>query len=128
MREFQDKRRRKKLLHSKWVAFSILGISLFLMLADIGLYEKWKVAHDKKELAENQLANYEKKLAKVESNIAELSSGEGLERTIRQEYSVAQEGEKVVVVSTESARKNDVRMRDVPWYESLWFSVTQVFK
>lgn len=116
------------MLHSKWVAFSILGVALFLLLADIGLYEKWKVAHDKKETAEAQLANYEKKLARVEANIAELSSGEGLERTIRQEYSVAQDGERVVVVSTEQSKKDGVRVRDVPWYESLWFSITQIFK
>lgn len=128
MQEFQDKRRRKKLLHSKWVALSILGIAGLLLLADLGLYQKWKVAHEKKELAEKQLANYEKKLQRVENNIAELSSGEGLERTIRQEYSVAGEGEKVIVVSTEQTKKSSLDIRDVPWYESFWFSVTQLFR
>ena len=98
MREFQDRRRVRKLLHSRYAIVALVIIIFLLVQAVWGIYikfEKSKVFAEKAQADLTTLQNREKTLAK---SIESLSTEEGKEKELRDRFGVVKSGEKMIIL------------------------------
>ena len=98
MREFQDKRKRRKALYSPLVLV-ILFVSLVIMIkAAWGAYLKYSESEEKlalSSLERDKLGNRRKRLS---AQISRLETDRGIEEEIRNTFRVAKEGERLIVI------------------------------
>lgn len=125
MREFQERRKRKKILYSPWVAIILIGITVLIGLACIDLYKKYRVVREKADIAQRQYESYQAKVDRVQHNLDQLATPAGVERIIRENYSISRPNERVVIItdSSKSREKSDIQMRDVPITEKMLFMI-----
>jgi len=98
VREFEAKRRFKRLLYSK---LSILLLFLLLLFAGHStwkLYAKQRQSERKREEVERELAELQAREKLLFREIEDLKSPEGVEREIRDKFRMAKEGEELVVI------------------------------
>lgn len=98
MRNFQQKRGWRNILHSKPV-LALLGILvLFFAFGVISFMGKMQLTIENKNIAENKLTELEKEKVKLSADISELNTQSGVEKSIREKFGLAKEGEGVIVV------------------------------
>ena len=101
MREFQEKKRRQKLIYSKFTLVILLILVLVLSRATWNVYSKKVDSKEKRLTSEQELAYLENQQAKLLSEIEALKTQEGQEAEIRDTYRLAKEGEGLIVVVDE---------------------------
>ena len=98
MREFQEKRKFKKIVYSAW-SQAILGIIfLALVFSAVKVYKKSRLSADKSEEIKKEMAGLEKRNGELAAEAARLESESGQEREIRKRFDVAKLGEKIIVI------------------------------
>src|SRR3989344_1624913 len=98
MREFQEKRKFKKIVYSVWLQ-AILGIIfLALIFLTVKVYKKSRISADKSEEIKEEMAKLEKRNAELAAEAARLESESGREEEIRKRFDVAKPGEKILVI------------------------------
>ncbi|HEU5114497.1 MAG TPA: septum formation initiator family protein [Candidatus Paceibacterota bacterium] len=102
MREFQERRRIKRFLHSRY-AIAVLAIVVLVLVRGVwnvyGKYEKSKEIADRMQSDLSSLQSRESSLSK---QIDALSTPEGKEREIRDRFGVVKDGEKMVILVDDS--------------------------
>ncbi len=98
MRSFQQKRRFKNILHSKPVLFFLIILLLFFAWSVIGFIGKMQLTIENRKIAENKVADLEKRKKELSEQTASLNTVSGIEQSIREKFPVAKEGEGVIVV------------------------------
>lgn len=98
MRNFQQKRGWKNIMQSKPVLI-LLGILILIFTWNIlGFWNKMQETEKNKKIAEEKVALLQQKKEDISSEINSLSTVEGKEKFIRENYGWAKEGEDVIVV------------------------------
>ena len=98
MREFQEKRKFKKIVYSVWLQ-AILGIIfLALVFSAVKVYKKSRISVQKFQEIKEERAGLEKRNAELAAEAARLESESGREREIRKRFDVAKPGEKIIVI------------------------------
>ena len=98
MREFQEKRKFKKIVYSVWLQ-AILGIIfLALVFSAVKVYKKSRISVQKFQEIKEERAGLEKRNAELAAEAARLESESGQEREIRKRFDVAKPGEKIIVI------------------------------
>ena len=98
MREFQEKRKFKKIVYSAW-SQAILGIIfLALVFSAVKVYKKSRLSADKSEEIKKEMAGLEKRNGELAAEAARLESESGREGEIRKRFDVAKPGEKILVI------------------------------
>ncbi|MFA6158930.1 MAG: hypothetical protein WC763_04915 [Candidatus Paceibacterota bacterium] len=98
MREFQDRRRVRRLLHSRYV-IGALGVVLVLSADAVwGIYDKYQKSQSLASKMQGNLAELQSRKQKLEGLNASLATSEGREREIRDRFGVVKEGERSVVI------------------------------
>jgi cell division protein FtsB len=124
MREFQDRRRVKKLLHSRYAIAALVIIIFLLAQAVWGIYikyEKSKVFAEKAQADLTTLQNREKTLAK---SIESLGTEEGKEKELRDRFGVVKSGEKMIILVDDPADvKPSVNDLNDSWWRKILDSV-----
>lgn len=98
MRDFQRKRKIRKMLYSRGV---ILGVFLLLVLvskATWGLYDKERESRRNLDRVEADLLALTLREEQLTKDIARLRTPEGIESEIREQFQVAKPGESMVVL------------------------------
>jgi len=98
MREFQEKRKFKKLIYSGWLQIFLGIVLLALIFPAVKVYKKSRISADKAEEIKEEMAKLEKRNAELAAEAARLESESGREGEIRKRFDVAKPGEKILVI------------------------------
>lgn len=98
MREFQEKKKIRKIIYSKWVFFLLAMIMVFLVFSIIKVYVGGRGASAKRNEINKNLEIAEKRKKELEAEISRLESASGAEEEIRKRFNVVRPGEKVLVI------------------------------
>lgn len=124
MLDFEEKKYIKKLIYSR------VSISIFLILLVLVMKGSWSAYKDEqftrtnKEIAERELDELKAREKLLASQINSLGTAEGRERELRNKFSVAKEGEKIIMIvdSKEDYNYNNTQEN------SFWRSFLNFFK
>lgn len=101
MREFQEKRRRQRLLYSKLTLFVLVIVVLVLARATWNVYEKKSDSAEKRAKSQQELLSLTQQEALLLAEIEALKTQDGQEAEIRDTYRMAKEGEGLIVIVDE---------------------------
>ncbi len=98
MREFQERRRLKRLLHSRY-AIGALAVVLLLVLRGVwGVYVKYEKSKELSARMASEASALQEREDALKASIDSLSTPEGREREMRDRFGVVKPGEKMVVL------------------------------
>lgn len=98
MKEFQDKKRIRKIIFSRFSLAVLLIILIILSISTAKVYLKSRKASLKNDQTIAQIEELEKKKKELEDRIAKLRTGSGLEEEIREKFNVAKPEEKLLTI------------------------------
>lgn len=98
MREFQEKRKFKKIIHSSWLQIILGIIFAALVFSTVKVYKKSRISVQKSAEIKDELIKLEKRNAELAAEAARLESESGQEGEIRKRFDVAKPGEKILVI------------------------------
>lgn len=122
MKELQQRQNFKKIMYS-WGSLLLIFLLAILMIRGaykIGL-KYWDSAQKLKE-TESQTIKLREREAKLEGEVAELKTSEGVEAYIREKFNAVKEGESVVVIIDEK-RATTSSEEVMPWYRRIWSAI-----
>ncbi len=98
MREYQERRYFKRLLHSRYM-LAVLGIILVLCVRGVwGAYIKYEKSKDMAGRMKADLTALNEREISLNQSIDALRTDEGKEREARDRFGVVKEGEKMIVL------------------------------
>ena len=101
MKDFQHKRRWRRVLYSKSVLLVLLVLLIVAIQATWGVFEKQRQARETADLVERELSDLQNRNATLSHNIERLETDRGMEDVIRDSYQVGKDGERTIVVVDE---------------------------
>ncbi|HVT75273.1 MAG TPA: septum formation initiator family protein [Candidatus Paceibacterota bacterium] len=125
MREFQERRRIKKLLHSRYAIAGLAIICLFLCRGVWNVYAKYEKSRDISVRMDSELASLQAREDSLKGQIDSLDTPEGREREIRDRFGVVKEGEKVVVLVNQAS---DTEQAAAVAQTGFWSWLTSLFR
>jgi len=118
MREFQDRRRFRKLMHSRYAIIVLVVICILLIRGVWGVYEKYDKSRDIADRTKNELSNLSAREQSLSVEIVNLSTELGKEREVRERFGVVKDGERLVVlVEDESLKKPVNQITEESWWQ-----------
>ena len=103
MREFQERRRVKRLLHSRYVIAVLVVVCLFLAHGVWDVYGKYEKSKEIADRVSVNLSSLQAREGSLGQEIASLGTPEGKEKEIRDRFGVVKAGENVVVVEDDAS-------------------------
>jgi len=98
MREYQAKRRFRKLLYSKATVAVLVILTLFFAQATYGVFKKQRESAANVIAAQKRLDKVVEREAALNADINKLKTDEGIEEEIRSKFSVSKPGEEVIII------------------------------
>lgn len=98
MKDFQQRKKIRKVLYSRNVIIVLSIITILLVRGAFGVMQKNIESKKNVVQLDAQLAEARAKNEELSKNIAILSTEEGIESEIRQKFSVSKDGEQVAVI------------------------------
>ena len=129
MREFQEKRKFKKIVYSVWLQ-AILGIIfLALVFSAVKVYKKSRLSVKKFQEIKEEMAGLEKRNAELAAEAARLESESGREGEIRKRFDVAKPGEKIIVIVDKIGEDVKINGADVKigFFSKIWRWIKNLF-
>ena len=129
MREFQEKRKFKKIVYSARLQV-ILGIVFFaLVFSAVKLYKKSRIGVQKFQEIKEEMAGLEKRNAELAVEAARLESESGQEGEIRKRFDVAKPGEKIIVIVDKIGEDVKINGADVKigFFSKIWRWIKNLF-
>jgi cell division protein FtsB len=121
MREFQDRRRFRRLLHSRYVIGALFVVIAILINALWGIYDKYQNSKELERRMAVNLGELQARKQRLEGLNASLGTAEGREREIRDRFGVTMEGERTIILVDDSKGSGTAGepASDGPW---AWFT------
>ncbi|HVU06328.1 MAG TPA: septum formation initiator family protein [Candidatus Paceibacterota bacterium] len=120
MREFQERRRIKRLLHSRYAIAALAIMCLFLGRGVWNVYAKYEKSRDISARMETELSALQTREDSLNGQIVALGTPEGKEREIRDRFGVVRAGEKMVVLVDEASNTDQTAaVAEISWWEKL---------
>jgi cell division protein FtsB len=117
MREFQERRRLRKFLHSRY-AIAILAVALLLVARGVwGIYGKYERSKEISAKANKDLATLEERQKALSRSMEALETSEGRERD---KFGAVKEGERLIVLVDENASDPVVPIKKKGFWASLF--------
>ena len=98
MLEFQKKKKIKNMIYSKLALILILFILFLFVKATASFYQKEVESRNRKERAQNELLELQKRKENLENKINRLDSSVGVEEELRQRFDLVKEGEQTILL------------------------------
>jgi hypothetical protein len=124
MKEFHDRRRLRKLLHSRYAIAVLILMCLFLANAVWSVYGKYERSKVIEGRAKAELAQLEARQKELTISLADLNTDLGRERELRERFGAVGEGEKLIVLVDDKEAKKAPQIEDK---KSLWQRFTELF-
>ncbi len=117
MREFQERRRIKKLLHSRYAITFLIVVLLFVLKGVWGVYGKYEKSKEIALRMKTEAAALQAREDSLNNSIAALGTPEGKEKEIRDRFGVVKPGEKMVVLVDAAATTGPIEaVPDTGWW------------
>ncbi len=120
MKNFQDKKGQKNILHSLPVLVFLGIVLLFFTWGVFRFLVKMGDTSKNRNIAEMKVAELEKSKDKLTLDIQSLKTEKGLEENIRDKFGLAKEGEGLIVVVDEKNSSKEEEKPKQSWFKSLW--------
>ncbi len=98
----------RKKLYSRGTFFALLLLTVLLAQGAWGVFLKHRESEKNLALVDQKLLAAEIRKNELETSIYELETPQGIEKEIRNKFSVAKEGEDVIVIISEEDNFEDV--------------------
>ena len=115
---FQERKKIRKVLYSKFTLAVLSGLLFVVIGGAWQIYQKAMVARAERDITARGFADLQSRTKELETSISRLKSNKGIEEEIRQKYTVARDGEEIVIVVDENVKKSE--NRKVVTDESSW--------
>jgi len=106
MLEFQEKRRIRSIIYSKWVSALLIVFLIIVGSATLNVYDKQKEVKKAKIKSAEEFNRLQNRATELEASIVNLETERGLEEEIRERFGVVSEGEKVIIVVDQKIEDN----------------------
>lgn len=110
--QLEQKRRFRKMLYSKISITFLLAICVFLAKGLVGVHDKARESMDRRNLSAGRLDQLSAREEQLKKEIERLESRVGLEEELRNRYSLSKEGEKMIVIVDEEAKKASKKIEE----------------
>ncbi|MDO8482592.1 MAG: septum formation initiator family protein [bacterium] len=120
MREFEHKRKIRKILSSPLVLLPLAIILFFLIRGTWNIYIKNRDSGIELRLAEERLARLEGRQSKLAAGIERLSTESGIEGEIRDRFQMAKDGERAIVIVEEPKKIADLPLPEKNFLQKIW--------
>ena len=112
MRNFQEKNKFKNFMQSKPILVILAFLVILFAWKIIGLTGKLQETYKNKKIEQQKISDLEARKEKLTGDIKKLSTDEGKEEVIRENFGMVKDGEQVVVIvddknATEPEKKED---------------------
>lgn len=125
MKEFQEKRKIKKRVYSKFTILALLIVVILLARGTWGVYKKEKDSRIEMQRVQGELQVLKDRKENLAIGIDRLKTDTGVEEEIRNKFQVAKQGEGVIVIVDKAPTV--VPTDDTNILKKIWNSVTGVF-
>lgn len=102
---FQERKKIRRILYSKVTIFVLFLVLVVVVRGAWSIHKKAQIALSERDIAARALIDIESRTVELEKSMARFNSEQGIEEEIRQKYTVAKEGEEVVVVVDDNHKK-----------------------
>jgi len=124
MKQFQNKKKIRSKIYSKTVLIILIILSLILVKAVYNIYMKELESRKVMEKTKVKLTELQNRQKKILNETQYLQSDLGLEEEIRSKFSVAKQGEEVIVIVP---KEKEIAAPDPTWFESFSAKVKSWF-
>lgn len=124
MLDFQQKRKLRAFIYNKITLSIFFVVVLILLFSTFNVWRKKVESQKLTEASELKVSELEARKVFIDDQIVKLNTEEGVEEEIRSKFSVAKEGEKVVVVVNDNTEDNTKIETD----KSLWQKFLNLFR
>lgn len=129
MKEFQDKKRIRKIIFSRFSLAILLVILIILSVSTVKVYLKSRKASLKNDQTIAQIEELEKKKKELEDRIAKLQTEGGLEEEIREKFNVQKPGEEVLNIVDKSPENDKINNEESQkgFFSKIWDWIKNIF-
>jgi cell division protein FtsB len=107
MREFQQRRRVRDLIYSRFALGALFVLAVIFARGTWGIYSKYSDARLERAHADEELSDLKARKSTLEREVASLHTDYGLEEKLREKFQVARPGEKMVVIVQDPSGAGD---------------------
>ncbi len=126
MREFQERKRLKRLIYSKPVLIFLFILLVLVIDGTWKIYQKERESRANLARVENQLTTLKERSGNLSSDVTRLKTEQGMEEEIRSKYEVSKPGEQLLVIVDKDAAATTSPPQNL--WEHWWSSFTNLFK
>lgn len=120
MREFQERRRFKRLLHSRYAIAVLVILCILLGRAVWDVYGKYERSKEIRDRTKAELAALDTRQKLLNQGIADLNTDLGKEKEVRDRFGVVKEGERMIIlVNGASGSANVSPAPEKSWWDRL---------
>lgn len=128
MREFQERKKLRKILYSKKILALLLIVLALLIYSTAKIYFKSRNALSKSEETRLELAELEQRKAELEKEILRLQTPLGEEEEIRRKFSVSRPEEKILVIVDKAPENDKINSsEETGFFGKIWSFVKSMF-
>ena len=98
MVDFQQKKKIRKIIYSRITIVVLFVVIIFLAKAVYDIFVKERMSSESVSMIEKDYNSLKERQNMLKSEISKLNTKDGIEEEIREKYSVAKQGETVVVI------------------------------
>jgi cell division protein FtsB len=120
MRELEKKQRTKKRIYSIPVLLILFALTVLLARGTYGVMKKRQESSNHVETLRAKLQELEDRKAELNKNIDRLSTPEGVDREIKEKFSVSKEGEEVAIIVDLKESATSTETTSGPFYKRWW--------
>ncbi len=127
MREYQDKKRRRKIIYSGPVLTGLLVVLVFLLISLWGIFQKSREALRLKNESLEEKRELDSRSASLKEEVDRLASDAGKEEAIRKRFSVKKPGEEVLVIIQNDKKEEGDGDTEAGFFNKIWQGVRNFF-
>ena len=125
MAEFRKNKKISNFLYSKPVLIAMAAITVLFVINIVGIAKKQAETGKNKDIALAKVAELTENEAKLESDIAKLSTPEGQEDAVRDKFRVTKDGEGLIIITDDA---NGQAVEPEPAKTGFWAFLKGLFK
>lgn len=129
MKEFQEKRKFRKIIFSRFSLIVLLIILVILSISAIKVHTKSQKAVLKNQEIIQKIEELESKKRELEEKIAKLQTGSGLEEEVREKFGVKKPGEEVLTIIDKTPENDKINSEEENrgFFDKIWGWIKDVF-
>ncbi len=124
MEDFRSKQKIRKRLYSRATFFVLLLVTVLLLKGVWGAWDKHRESKQNLKNVEQELVQARNRELELTTRIEKLETQEGMEKEIRERFSVTKPGEEIVLIVEEDTSSGAYKAEDLPWWKKVgrWFA------